>query len=189
MRLLLLAAAFALPPVSALAVDIAGARLPDSQQAEGRELALVGAGLRTRFMFKVYAAALYAVERPASAQAAIETTAPRRLVLHLLREVEADTLFGALHEGLRANTTEAQLPALAASEERLERIFRGIGRAREGDVIALDFGARGVAVAVNGEPRGEVADAAFARALLRVWLGEQPADAALKRALLGQPPG
>jgi len=45
--------------------------------------------------------------------------------------------------------------------------------------------ARGVTVAVNGEPRGDVPDAAFARALLRVWLGDHPADAALRRPLLG----
>jgi long-chain acyl-CoA synthetase len=38
---------------------------------------------------------------------------------------------------------------------------------------------------LNSEARGKVANAAFARALLKVWLGDNPVDASLKKALLG----
>ena len=58
-------------------------------------------------------------------------------------------------------------------------------KVREGDTIAIDFSADGVAVELNGEARGKVAGAGFARALLKVWLGEKPVDASLKKALLG----
>jgi hypothetical protein len=39
---------------------------------------------------------------------------------------------------------------------------------------------------LNGEPRGKIiAGEDFYRALLRIWLGEDPAQERLKRALLG----
>ena len=39
---------------------------------------------------------------------------------------------------------------------------------------------------INGQPRGEpIEGAVFFSALLRVWLGDKPADASLKKAMLG----
>lgn len=63
--------------------------------------------------------------------------------------------------------------------------MNSIGTVREGDTIALDFSAEGVAISVNGGERGKVAGDGFGRVLLRVWLGDRPADSALKQALLG----
>ena len=59
-----------------------------------------------------------------------------------------------------------------------------VGSAK-GDVIDLDFDAKGVSVSDNGKARGRIDDPAFARALLRVWLGENPSQSSLKKALLG----
>jgi len=38
---------------------------------------------------------------------------------------------------------------------------------------------------LNGEVQGKVGSVPFARALLKVWLGDNPVDASLKKALLG----
>ena len=43
----------------------------------------------------------------------------------------------------------------------------------------------GTRVVVNGEAKGIVAGDDFHRALLRIWLGDQPADTSLKKAMLG----
>ena len=51
--------------------------------------------------------------------------------------------------------------------------------------MVIDFSADGITVSLNGEGRGKVPGAAFARALLKVWLGDKPADAGLKKAMLG----
>ena len=167
------------------AAEVAGVRLPDSIDVAGQRLVLNGAGLRTRMFFKVYVAALYLPARSASAADVVGANAPRRVNLHLLREVGADSLVKALREGVAQNHAAAEVAALAPRLDQLEASMRGIGAGRAGDVISLDFSVTGVEVAYNGQPRGGVPDAALARALLRVWLGEQPVDPALKKALLG----
>ncbi len=181
---LILAACLAGAPAFA-DVDVAGVRVPE-QLAEGSQaLTLNGAGLRTRFFVKVYVAALYVTTKSHDAAALIDSTQPRRMRLRMLRDVDSKSLDGALQDGLRDNTTSQELAALKAPAERLSRLMNDIGAAREGDVIDLDFDARGVAIASNGKPRGRIDDPAFARALLRVWLGDSPAQASLKKALLG----
>lgn len=181
-----LAFALALSAAGGLhALEVAGVRLPDSVDAAGQTLVLNGAGVRTRMFFKVYVAALYVPARTAVSADVVGSSAPRRVDLHLLREVGADTLAKALRDGVAQNHVAAEVTALAPRLEQLEAIMRGIGAARAGDVIGLSFSAAGVEISHNGQLRGSVPDPALARALLRVWLGEQPVDPVLKKALLG----
>jgi hypothetical protein len=90
-----------------------------------------------------------------------------------------------MDEGLRNNHSPAELADMKPQADQLAGIMKGIGKAREGDTIAIDFSADGVTVGLNGETRGKVAGPGFAKALLKVWLGDKPADASLKKALLG----
>jgi len=107
------------------------------------------------------------------------------MVLRLLRDLDADSLHSALDEGLKNNHTPAEMADMKGQAEQLAVIMKSIGKVREGDTIAIDFSTEGVAVSLNGESRGKVAGAGFAKALLKVWLGDKPADASLKKSLLG----
>ena len=167
------------------AAEVAGVKLDDSQRVAGSELVLNGAGLRSKLFIKLYVAALYLPQKATAAAAALDAPGPRRMQLRLLREIGADTLHGALEEGLANNNTALELEAIKAQSEQFGSLMKGLGKVREGDSVTLDFTADGVAVSLNGEVRGKVAGAAFGKALLKVWLGEKPADAALKKALLG----
>ena len=40
-------------------------------------------------------------------------------------------------------------------------------------------------VTINGEVKSNIAGVEFYAALLRIWLGEKPAEAGVKKALLG----
>lgn len=182
-RAALLASLLAVPGLHA--AEVAGVRLDDSIRVGGSELVLNGAGLRSKLFIKLYVGALYAAQKSAQPAALIDSPAPRRMSLRLLRDIGADTLHGALEDGLANNNSLEELAAVRAASEQFAALMKGFGKLREGDGIALDFSADGVAIGVNGEARGKVAGAAFARALLKVWLGDKPADAALKKALLG----
>lgn len=180
-----LVAACLLASVPSQAVEVAGVRIEEQARVGAADLVLNGAGIRTRLVFKVYVGALYVPKKTSSAAAVIDTQEPRRVVLHLLRDLDADALFGALLDGLKKNHGDAELAALKGDIDQFERIMRSIGNAKTGDVIGIDFTTSGIAVTYNGQVRGSVAGDNFGRALLKVWLGEKPADADLKRAMLG----
>jgi long-chain acyl-CoA synthetase len=167
------------------AAEVAGIRIDDTTRVGGSDLVLNGAGVRSRFFIKVYVGALYVGQKAATPAAVYDSPAPSRMLLHLLRGMEAKTLHEALDEGLRNNLTADELAAVQEPAGQLGKLLLGIGAVREGDVVTLDFSSAGVAVGFNGEARGTVAGAVFAKALLRVWLGDKPADAGLKKSLLG----
>jgi long-chain acyl-CoA synthetase len=180
----LIAALAAAPGIHA--AEVAGVNVEEKVRVGSSELVLNGAGLRSKLFIKLYVGALYTTQKSSTPAALIDGNGPRRMNLRLLRDIGADTLHGALEEGLLNNNSPAELEAVKAASEQFAALMKGIGKVKEGDTVALDFSSEGVAVSLNGESRGKVAGAAFARALLKVWLGEKPADAGLKKALLGQ---
>lgn len=182
---LILAACLAGPPALAADMEIAGVRVPEQLSEGGHALVLNGAGLRTKFVVKVYVAALYATTKSSDAAVLVNSTEPRRIRLQLLRDVDSKSLDDALQEGLRDNTPKQELAALKEPTDRLSRMMADIGTARTGDVVDLDFDGHGVTLTGNGKQRGRIDSPDFARALLRVWLGDNPAQTSLKKALLG----
>jgi hypothetical protein len=167
------------------AAEVAGVKIDESVKVGGSDLVLNGAGLRSKLFIKVYVGALYVGQKANTPAAIYASPAPRRMLLRMLRDMDAETLYEALDEGLRNNLTPAELAAMQGPAEQLGALMKGIGKVRAGDAVAIDFTADGLAVSLNNLNRGAVPGADFARALLRVWLGDKPADASLKKALLG----
>ncbi len=182
-RAALIAALMAVPGLHA--AEVAGVRVDDRIKVGGSELVLNGAGLRSKLFLKVYVGALYVGEKAATPAAIYDSPQLRRMSLRLLRDLDADSLHSALEDGLKSNHTAAELADMKAQAEQLAGIMKAIGKAREGDTISIDFSVEGVTIGLNGQMRGKVAGPGFAKALLKVWLGDKPADAALKKALLG----
>ena len=182
----MLAVWLVLPP--ARAAEIEGVKLADAVRLgdAAPELVLNGAGVRTRVFFKVYVGALYLQQKLSSADAVLADGGARRVAMHMLRELTAGQLFSALNDGLKNNHLPEELARLEPQVKQLEGIFDAVKAAKSGDVILLEYlpGA-GTRVVVNGEVKGVIPGEDFSRALLRIWLGEHPADGALKKAMLG----
>lgn len=174
-------------PGPARAVEIEGMRFDDAARVAGKELQLNGAALRTGFLTKGYVAALYLEEKARNAALVLGTSGAKRLQLRILRETEPPAAVRAIRQGMRDNHSEAQMRGLAARLVQFERTLGEIGTAHKGDVINLDFSPQtGTVVAINGTPRGRpIPGEDFYQALLRVFLGERPVDAGVKRGLLG----
>lgn len=179
----LAAALLAVPGLHA--AEVAGVNIDEKIKVGSNELVLNGAGLRSKVFIKVYVGALYVTQKSGQPAALLDAPGARRMSLRLLRDIDADTLYGALRDGLKDNNSDTDLLALKASIDQFADIMKKIGNARSGDTVAIDFTPEGVAVSFNGEARGKVANGPFARALLKVWLGDHPVDASLKKALLG----
>jgi hypothetical protein len=106
----------------------------------------------------------------------------------MLRDLGAKQLTDALEDGIRANHSPAELAALKGRVDELVAVMNEIGSAKEKTVIALDFlPDSGTRITVDGAARGKpIPGEDFYAALLRIWLGDKPVDADLKKAMLGQ---
>lgn len=179
--------AFAALGAGAQPAELEGVKLDPTAQVGGAALSLNGAGVRTRAIFKVYVAGLYVPAKSNSAAALLGQKGPRRVAITMLRNVDADTFAGALIEGLQKNHSDAQLAAFKAQIDALSASLKAAGEAKKGDVIHLDFAPDiGTRVVVNGKPQGSaIPGEDFYTAVLRIWLGDKPADAELKKGMVG----
>jgi hypothetical protein len=188
-RIAILALA-ALLPLAGLAAEVGGIKLADKMRFDtgGPELVLNGAGIRTRFVVKVYVAGLYLTEKKGAAADAIALGGPKRVSITMLRDVGAQQFNDALVEGFRANNSAAEVEKLKGPLDELSAVMSALGEAKKGSVIALDFvPGTGTRVLVDGAAKGKpIAGDEFYRGLLRIWLGDKPVDGDLKKGMLGQ---
>ena len=179
--LVVLLAAF---PVSA--AEVAGVKIDDKTRVGNAELVLNGAGLRKRAFFQVYAIGLYLPQKASNAAAVLEQPGPKRVSIHMLRDVGADAFTEALADGIRANHSEAETKALEPRVKALGSIMAELKEAKKGMAIALDWNGKETVLLAQGQPRGQpIPGEDFYRALLRIWVGDKPVQDDLKRALLG----
>jgi long-chain acyl-CoA synthetase len=169
---------------SAVAAEVGGVKLDDKTSVGGQDLVLNGAGIRTRVFIKVYVASLYLPAKAADVTAVLGK-APRRIQMNLLRDLSGDQLVGALNDGLKDNNSEAEMTAVKAQAEQMTSIMKGFGEVKEGNVVALDFVDGMTRISLNGAAKGSIAGEAFNKALTRIWLGDKPVQADLKKAMLG----
>lgn len=174
-------------PARAQPVEIEGVKLEPTVQVGGSALQLNGAGVRTRAIFKVYVAGLYVPQKSNSTATLLGQKGPRRVAITMLRNVDAESFAGALNDGLRNNHSEAQLAGFKGQIDALNANLKAVGETKKGDVIHFEFTPEaGTRVTVNGQPRGTaIAGDDFFTAVLRIWIGDKPADAGLKKGLVG----
>lgn len=166
--------------------DIAGVRVADHINVAGQHLVLNGAGLRRILFLKVYVAALYLPQRQHNTRAILDRDTPRSLQVTLLRDMDTDRNIEALKDGLIDNNSPADLEAVQAEVAQFLSYLKGVHEVPAGTVIHLDYvPGEGTRVGVNDRALGTVPGRAFNRALMKVWLGEEPVQASLKNALLG----
>lgn len=172
----------------AIAAEIAGVTVQERVTLGATDLQLNGAGVRTRIVFKVYVGGLYLPEKKSTAAEVLALKGAKRVSMTMLRDLTAHQLADALQEGVRANHSAAELAALKGRVDELVAVMNEIGGAKEKTVIALDFlPDSGTRITVDGAPHGKpIPGEDFYVALLRIWLGDKPVDADLKKAMLGQ---
>ncbi|CAJ0881396.1 hypothetical protein R20233_02687 [Ralstonia sp. LMG 32965] len=169
------------------AVNVEGVPFDDAARVAGRELLLNGTGLRSVFVIKGYVAGLYLPERAKNAAVVLGMKGPKRLQIHPLRDVGADTFIHALNDGIHRNQTEIQVQKLADRLTQLEEAMRQIGSTKRGDTINFDYAPdAGTTISINGVARTKaIPGEDFYQAVLSIFIGNSPVDRDLKNGLLG----
>lgn len=141
-----------------------------------------GSGLRTKYFFKLYVAALYLPKKTDNAQAIIDQNETSAVRLKLLsNKVTRDKFVETVREGF-ATSTEGK--ATPAEIDQLMKLFNT--EFKEGDDILLAYKPEsGVEVYMNGKHLGGVKGLEFKKALWGIWLGKKPADSSVKSGMLG----
>ncbi len=182
----ILATALASACVSlAHSADIAGIPFDDTLDLDGQQLTLNGAGVRTRFFFKIYAMGLYLPEGGQAPEAAISSDGRKRIRIVTLRDLTSEQFADGLVDGIRKNHDDGAYRQLENRVQAMRTTLLTVSAAPEGTEVILDFLPAGdTRLHVGGKPLGDaIPGTDFQAALLRVWLGKAPADAELKSHL------
>lgn len=174
---------FSSAPVAAR--ELGGINIPDSLTLDGEKTPLIlnGAGYRKKLFIKVYIGALYLAQPLSQAEAILNANTPRVMRMHFLRDLGQDQFTTAWDSAMTPNHTEVEMQALRA---RLAELGRLTGNLRRNDVLRIEMRSSGeTEIWVNSLQRGSIRGADLQRALLTAWIGAVPADADLKRSVLG----
>ena len=146
----------------------------------GKELHLMGMGLRKKLWFKVYIASFYLQNPTEDAAQAISSDQVKRVEMHMLRDLERDKIVEAVQAGFEKNSGP-QMPQLQA---RLDSFLKIIPDLKSGQVITVTY-VPGQGTLAKAVANGIVIPGKdFADALFSVWLGKQPVDDELKNEML-----
>ena len=171
------------------AAELEGVKLAEQVQVDGQLLHLNGFGLRTRALFfKIYVGGLYLPQKSTSAAAALAAKGAKRIQLTMVREADAEQFVESIVHGLQANHSEEQLALVKPQTDELMAMIRRIGTSQKGAIIVLDYAPSqdGTTLFVDDKPAGPpMPGEEFFRALMRIWLGDNPVQLDLKEALLG----
>ena len=186
-----LLAAIALPlAFTAMAqVTLSGARFDESTDVRGNKAQLNGAGIRYKAVFKVYAAALYLTKKAGTTEEVLAAPGAKRITITMLRDIDSSELGKLFSRGIEDNMDKASFSKLIPGVMRMSQIFSDNKKLNAGENFSLDWiPGTGTVVMLRGVQQGEpFKEPEFYNAMLRIWLGPNPADWKLKEALLGKP--
>jgi hypothetical protein len=167
-------------------VDVNGVKYEDSLSVAGKELQLNGAGVRTKFFVKAYTAGLYLQAKESTTDGVMKSGGPRRLRLVMLRDISSDSFGTAFMDGLNSNVSREDKSKIVSQISKYGETFAQFDGMKKGDTLDTDWiPGVGTQAYLNGKKVGELLpDIVFYNSVLRIWLGDKPADSALKVKLL-----
>ena len=171
--------------LEASAMRIAGVDVPQSVMIENKPLVLNGAGIRKKLFIKVYVGSLYLTAKQTAVDKILTDPGAKSIVMNFLyKEVSTQKLVDGWNKGFADNSSVKEIKALQDRINQFNSLFTTVYK---GDEIRLDYlPGEGPRVRINGIVKGSVPGEDFSRALLKIWLGPKPAEAALKDAMLGK---
>jgi hypothetical protein len=170
-------------------VTLSGVRFDESADVRGNKAHLNGAGIRYKAVFKVYVAGLYLSRKAGTTEEVLAAPGAKRMAITMLRDIDSSELGRLFSRGIEDNMDKASFSKLVPGVMRMSQIFSDNKKLAAGDSFSLDWiPGTGTILTLRGVQQGEpFKEPEFYNAMLRIWLGPNPADWKLKDALLGKP--
>ncbi|MGR6874627.1 chalcone isomerase family protein [Pseudomonas sp. HK3] len=154
--------------------------------SERPELHLNGASLRELYLLiETYVGALYLEKPSTNAQEILDSDTHKRMVFHvMMKRVGARRIANALQEALVMNVTKEQHKALSSEIEQMLSYFDG--KMHRGEEAIFDYiPGKGTQVTINNQIKGLIPGKDYYRAMLSIWIGENPVGRSFKDDMLG----
>ncbi len=173
---------------NATAYEVADIQLSEvvPATAERPELHLNGASLRELYLLiETYVGSLYLEKPTTDPQEILDSQTHKRMVFHvMMKKVGARRIANALQEALVMNVTKAQHKALGGEIQQMLSYFDG--KMHRGDEAVFDYiPGKGTQVMIDNQVKGLIPGKDFYRAMLSIWIGDNPVGRSFKDDILG----
>ena len=175
----------ALGAAEAPAASREGVTLPDRLEVGGQDLVLNGLGIREATMFNVnvYVAGLYVKEKTSNPADVIDPKAPKRILMHFVRDVDASDVRGAYEEGFEKNAGKAY----ASMKANVKKLNGWMSDMKKGQRMAITYvPGEGTSVSVQGKTKGTIPGEDFGKVMFTIFFGPKPPNSDLKEGMLGK---
>lgn len=168
-------------------VDIGGIKFEDNLTIYNNTLLLNGAGIVSNGKTPQYSAQIYAKQKFTTLEALSATPGPKRLVLTAIREVDTGPILKLLSRSVDATAAKGDMAKLIPGMMNIGNVFKANRVLKPGEVMTMDWiPITGLVIYIGGKMQGDpMREPELFRAAMGVWMGETPADAKLRDALLG----
>lgn len=154
----------------------------------GHRLPLNGSGTHADATGALFLGGLYLSKKSATLADVLAAPGPKRLEMRLTRDISGKDM-GSLFSQAMGTLETKQLSGCLQGLLRISEVLNVKKRLSAGESFALDLvPGQGTFVRINGERVSTIDGPAFFGCLMSAYLGEKPADAGLKRSLLGAKP-
>lgn len=171
-------------PLSLQAKEVADVQLDDNVTLNKHTLILNGAGVRSKFFIDLYVGSLYVPSALHSTAAvlAADNVAVRLNITSGM--ITAEKMQDAINEGFD-DATQGNTADIQPQINQFMGLFSD--EIVEGDQFTLLASkAQGVTAYKNEVAQATITGEPFRQALLKIWLGKDPAQTSLKKAMLGK---
>ncbi|MDO6774791.1 chalcone isomerase family protein [Shewanella sp. 3_MG-2023] len=183
LSIIALTAALVLPQM-AEAKTVSGVELADNMMIAEQQLALNGAGVRSKFFMDLYVGSLY-LATPATNVDAVIAQPISVIRLNITSGmITADKMTDAIVEGFDA-ATNGDSASIQSSIDAFMGLFNE--EVSKGDQFTfVTHKDAGVTSFKNGQEQATIANEAFRQALIKIWLGDEPAQKSLRKNMLAK---
>ena len=161
----------------------AGVTFPAKATINGKTLLYNGSGLREKYTFDLYVAAMYLKRPSMDANKVINGDTEMGIHLELVsNKVTRDKFVETVKDGFKK---ASHGKATKAEIDKFMGFFKTAFK--DGDKIHIEYTpGKGTTAKKNGKVLGTVPGLAFKKAIFSIWLGTDPADKGLKKGMLGK---
>ncbi len=158
--------------------------IPPNISVAGKPLVLNGVGSRTKFIITVYHAGLYLQKKSKDANAIITANEPMAVRLKIISGfANSKKVTHGINTGFK-NSTGGNTAPIQAQINQFLAVFKA--PIKKGDVFEFAYTpSAGTKVSKNGKGVTVIKGMPFKKALFGIWLSKHPAQASLKRQMLG----